>query len=93
MVREFSQGLTNLFSQLTRAGVAVNQLFRPDDRVLSGAVHFIQPPMESPALKSRGSLHYSLTCFTKCDASLAIIFMPNLQALGEPGKENIRQPL
>ncbi len=50
MVREFSQGLTNLFSQLTRAGVAVNQLFRPDDGVLSGAVHYTQPLMESSFL-------------------------------------------
>ncbi|GBE54706.1 putative transposase DNA-binding domain protein [archaeon BMS3Bbin15] len=42
LVRESFQDFTNpkLFSQLTRAGVAVNQLFRPDDRVLSGAVHY-----------------------------------------------------
>ncbi|GBE55247.1 putative transposase DNA-binding domain protein [archaeon BMS3Bbin15] len=42
LVRKSFQDFTNpkLFSQLTRAGVAVNQLFRPDDRVLSGAVHY-----------------------------------------------------
>ncbi|GBE55376.1 putative transposase DNA-binding domain protein [archaeon BMS3Bbin15] len=49
LVREL-QGLTRpfLLSQFTRAGVAVNQLFCPDDGVLSGAVHFTQPLMESP---------------------------------------------
>ncbi|GCC11585.1 hypothetical protein IPdc08_01641 [archaeon] len=49
LVREL-QGLIKpfLLSQFTRDGVAVNQLFRPDDRVLSGAVHFTQPLMESP---------------------------------------------
>ncbi len=49
LVREF-QGLTRpfLISQFTRAGVAVNQLFRPDEGVLSGAVHYTQPLMESP---------------------------------------------
>ncbi|GBE54975.1 putative transposase [archaeon BMS3Bbin15] len=48
LVREL-QGLTRpfLISQFTRAGVAVNQLFRPDDGVLSGAVHLTQPLMES----------------------------------------------
>ena len=40
LVREFNQGLTNLFSQFTRAGVAVNQLFRPDDGVFSDALHY-----------------------------------------------------
>ncbi|GCC10252.1 hypothetical protein IPdc08_00275 [archaeon] len=49
LVREL-KGLTKpfLLSQFTRDGVAVNQLFRLDDRVLSGAVHFTQPLMESP---------------------------------------------
>jgi hypothetical protein len=45
--RELSQGLTNLFTQFSSAGVAVNQLFRPDDGVLSGAVHLTRSPMES----------------------------------------------
>lgn len=46
--REHSQGLTNLFTQFSSAGVAVNQLFRPDDEILSGAVHLTLPLMESP---------------------------------------------
>lgn len=50
--RELSQGLTNLFSQFSSAGVAVNQLFRPRDEVISGAVHHTQPRMESQRLKS-----------------------------------------
>jgi predicted RNA-binding Zn-ribbon protein involved in translation (DUF1610 family) len=45
--RELSQGLTNLFTRFSSAGVAVNQLFRPDDGVLSGAVHLTRSPMES----------------------------------------------
>jgi len=48
LVREQIQGLTNLFSQFTKAGVAVNHLFRPGDKVLSCAVHDINPLMESP---------------------------------------------
>ncbi|NMG83541.1 MAG: IS200/IS605 family element transposase accessory protein TnpB [Methanosarcinales archaeon] len=48
LVRENSQGLTNLFSQFTRAKVPVNGLFRPDDKFLSCAVHDISPLMESP---------------------------------------------
>jgi len=47
LVREHTQGLTNLFSQFTRAKVPVNGLFRPDDEVLSFAVHDINPLMES----------------------------------------------
>ena len=38
--REHSQGLTNLFTQFSSAGVAVDQLFRPDDEISSDAVHF-----------------------------------------------------
>jgi len=49
-----SNCLTNtnpkLFFQLTRAGVAVNQLFRPADGVICGAVHYTKPPMESPRI-------------------------------------------
>ena len=37
----------NLSSQFTRAGVSVNRLFRPRDEVLSGAVHYTRPLMES----------------------------------------------
>lgn len=48
--REHSQGLTNLFTQFSSAGVAVNQLFRPDDEILSDAVHFTLPPIESQQL-------------------------------------------
>ena len=48
LVREHTQGLTNLFSQFTRAKVPVNGLFRPDDEVLSFAVHNINPLMEIP---------------------------------------------
>ena len=48
--REHSQGLTNLFTQFSRAGVAVNQLFRPDDEILSGAVHLTHSSMENQLL-------------------------------------------
>lgn len=48
--REHSQGLTNLLSQFSRAGVAVNQLFRPDDEVFGSSVNHINPPMESQRL-------------------------------------------
>jgi len=45
--RELSQGLTNLFTQFSSAGVAVNQLFRPDDERFGGSVNYTNPPMES----------------------------------------------
>ena len=48
--REHSQGLTNLFTQFSSAGVAVNQLFRPDDEFCVFAVRHINPPMESQRL-------------------------------------------
>ena len=48
--RELSQDLTNLFTQFSSAGVAVNQLFRPDDEVFVSAVRHINPPMESQLL-------------------------------------------
>jgi len=48
--REHSQGLTNLFTQFSSAGVAVDQLFRPDDEFCVFAVRHINPPMESQRL-------------------------------------------
>lgn len=48
--REHSQGLTNLITQFSSAGVAVNQLFRPDDEFCVFAVRHIKPPMESQRL-------------------------------------------
>jgi len=48
--REHSQGLTNLFTQFSSAGVAVNQLFRPDDEFCVFAVRHITSPMESQRL-------------------------------------------
>jgi IS605 OrfB family transposase len=48
--REHSQGLTNLFTQFSGAGVAVSPLFRPDDEFCVFAVRHITPPMESQLL-------------------------------------------
>ncbi len=51
LLERTSQGLTNsCFVQISRRKVPVNGLVRPDDGVLSGAVHLTQPPMESPLL-------------------------------------------
>lgn len=41
--REQSQGLTYLFSQFSNAGVAVNQLFRSNDKGISDAEHSTKP--------------------------------------------------
>ncbi len=50
LVRDFKQGLTNFifYSQFTSAGGSVNNLFRPDDKIFSDAVHYTKPLMESP---------------------------------------------
>jgi len=48
--REHSQGLTNLLSQFSRAGVPVNGLFRPDDEIFGSSVNHINSPMESQLL-------------------------------------------
>ena len=48
--REYSQGLTTLFTQFSSAGVVVDQLWRPDDEFCVFAVRHITSPMESKRL-------------------------------------------